>query len=293
MFRKSWAVLCLVLCFCAPAAAVRSLDEEASEYDGTDAMVRPENNRASMSFPVPGTPMDELFAANGYVRAFTLMPEPVGTTDYVAGMENQIEGDSGFRFYLPTSLAGKPISEYAVTGFSTVYVLTRDVLGGERFDALLEEAERRHAAGESMGDWFTPKDSSFLSKYGLCIQMRFQNGTVRNITESGVAMVGINLADARSGNLPVSYGAVAVDRNASDSAWHAEERFELGEETLSLIYDGVADGVLDVTWWIADTRSAAEDDGSSSGCKTSGSLAALTLLLAFGAARRRSKRVSA
>ena len=292
MFRKSWIfILCLTLCFCSLTIVVHAQDEgEASEYDGTDYMVTQENNKASMSFPVPGTPMDGFFAERNYVRAFTVMPQPVGLTDHVGGQEQQIDGDSGFRFYLPTSLAGSPITEYAVTGFSARYVLTRDLLGDGRFEALLKEATQRHEAGESMGDWFTPPDSSFLSTYDLCIYMRFQDGVVRNITDSGVAMVGINLADAQNGNLELSYGAVAIDKNATDSAWHAEERIELGEEILSLIYDGSADGVLDVAWWIADTSSNAQAGGSSSGCNTSSpQVAGLILLVMSVVFIRRSK----
>ena len=278
--RKRISLLSLVLCLFALVVTVHAQDE-ASEYDGTDYMLKPENNKASMSFPVPGTPMDEFFQANNYIRAFTIMPEPIGTTDYVGGKENQIAGNSGFHFRLPTTLAGKPITQHAITGFSTIFVLTRDLLGDERFVALLAEATRRHEAGENMGDWFTPKDSSFLKAYDLCIYMRFQDGAVRNITQSGVAMVGINLSDAQNGNLPVSYGAVAIDQNATDDQWHKEERVELGAETLSLIYDGIADGVLDVTWWIADTRAAGGSSGSS-GCNAAAPLTTVSLLLVFG-----------
>ena len=52
---------------------------------------------------------------------------------------------------------------------------------------------------------------------------------------------------------------------------------EAGEENLSLIFDGAADGILDVTWWIADTGEAEVGSGGSSGCNAGLPTLALTL----------------
>ena len=283
--KKCSLMLCFI-CFLCMSTLVTHAQEDPEEYDGTDYLVKPENNKAAMAFPVPGAPMDAFFAEKHYVRAFKVMPEPIGITDHISSGKNQLQGESGFHFYLPTSLAGHTITQYALTGFSARYMLTRETLGEKRFGKLTAEAKRRHVEGESMGEWFTPKDSSFLSQYGLCIYMCFQDGTIRNITTSGVAMVGINLADADNGNLEISYGAVAVDQDATDSTWHAEERVDLGEESLSLIYDGIADDIIDVTWWLADLRSTTLEKKDSGGCNSSASIFPLLAFFISAATRR-------
>jgi hypothetical protein len=243
----------------------------AEEGDITSQLVTDENNKAFLMFTIPvagaDSELDNWLDARDYARAHTVTSTPSGITEYITGQSNQFAGDSGFRFHLPTSLASSPDGRHAFVGFSANYNLKRDAIGAERFDALVTEAQRLYDKGESAGPWVTPHSPLFLNQYGVQVFMRFQDGEVRNITEEGFLMLGLNLADAANGNVLLNFGALAIDKDATDNSWHEPERISFSGEsiTLSFIYDGVADGNIDVTWWIADLP-VSNNGGSSGGC---------------------------
>jgi hypothetical protein len=283
-WRKTICIVSVVAyLFIAPSALFA-----AEEADITNQLVTEGNNKALLMFTIPAsgldTEFDKWFETRNYVLCHTVTESPLGITEYVTGEDNQIEGNSGFRFYIPTSLADKPNGKHALVGFASTYLLKRDVIGAERFDALVAEAQQLYDNGEGVGSWTTPYDPFFLNRYDLQVFMRFQDGKVRNVTAGGVLMLTMDLSNAANGDVLFGFGALAIDKDATDISWHESERKTFPGEslTLSFIYDGVADGNIDVTWWIA-AKPQGNDYGngnSSGGCSTGAvvpSIAAIAL----------------
>jgi hypothetical protein len=267
-WRKAICIVSVVAClFIAPSAIFA-----AEEGDITNQLVTEENNKTLLTFTIPvkgvDTELDDWIDTQKYVRVPDVTETPLGITEYVTGKDNQIEGDSGFRFLIPTSLAEEPDGRHAFVGFSSNFVLKRNVIGTESFDALVTEAQQLHDNGEGWGSWVLPQDPLFLDRHGIQIFMRFQDGKVRNVIKEEALMLGIDLSNAANGDVLINFGAVAVDKDATDNSWRDERKPFSGEPiALSFIYDGIADGNIDVTWWIADLTDN-EDEGSSGGCHT-------------------------
>jgi hypothetical protein len=269
-WRKAICIVSVVACLFISSSAIFADEEEA---DITNQLVTEENNKGLLMFTIPinglDTEFDNWLETRNYVRAHAVTENPLGFTEDVTGQDNQIVGDSGFRFYIPTSLAEEPDGRHAFVGFASMYSLKKDVIGAERFDALVAAAQQLYDNGEGVGTWTTPFDPFFLNQYGLQVFMRFQDGKVRNVTEGGVLMLTIDLSNSANGEVLFGFGAIAIDKDATDDSWHESERKPFPGEnlTLSFIYDGIADGNIDVTWWIADLTDN-EDEGSSGGCHT-------------------------
>ena len=265
--RKVICIVSVLACLFISSSAIFA-DEEA---DITNQLVTEENNKALLTFTVPeegvDTELDGWIDTQKYVRVPDVTETPLGFTEYVTGKDNQIEGDSGFRFRIPTSLAEEPDGRHAFVGFSSNFVLKRAVIGTESFDALVTEAQQLHDNGEGWGSWVLPQDPLFLDRHGIQIFMRFQDGKVRNVIKGETLMLGIDLSNAANGDVLLNFGAVAVDKDATDNSWRDERKPFTGEPiALSFIYDGIADGNIDVTWWIAQESS--QKNGNGGGCST-------------------------
>ena len=203
-----------------------------------------------------------------------------GYSRFVTGYENQIAGNSGFTFSIPVNTSKIPSGYSAISGFEHPFEFTASNIGATDYATLQARVAALPAIEGS--EWKSPGDSggAILRAANIHVIAVYPDDTTRDVTD--LIQYGIMQSD---NSIIMNHGAIAVDRALTANEG---EKLNMVFEQSPLMSDGLADGNVTATWYLAHYSSVRIPGSSGGGCDAfSLSSAGLILAIAFIKLRRK------
>lgn len=273
-----------------------------AEVDISSLLFAAGNNRADLGAPIMlyAPVVDYIRTSLGMVWANDLISAPRGASAYVTGMEGQLSGEgTGATFSIPMDISGASVK--GAIGTEQTVALTADMLGQAKFDRMvsfLKEARQsdpgrflEDEAGNVFYCPYTAKD--FLGRFDIYVMGKFSHGATIDIGDSFMLGALYKESDFNDGKLFITYGTLYADSATIGGSHAADLTAALDPDGITkvpLLYDGVQDGKLEMTYWLAGQKSAGGGSGGSSGCSAGIPAAAIALLAALGIAGNKKRK---
>lgn len=257
---------------------------EEFEEDTASRYMSPAANVAGIQFsefPAGSVPEADDFLANNNLRWASSTATGTGSSSLYTGGKNQLPGESGFRFTVPTTTTS---GADVFTGFMSVYELSAASIGQATFDALAEVLKKEPVISEGGMNFTVPDIKTLFPSLGLHFFQIYDNGTERDVTS--VMMAGMEVSGIDQGVVNMFWGALLVDRDVVNGVISQPIDISSVGEYGAMLYDGKHDGNLSGTFYFAKKSSVTDDDDGSSGCDAGFGIGALVLGLAALVARR-------
>ncbi|MDR1732750.1 MAG: DUF4198 domain-containing protein [Synergistaceae bacterium] len=239
---------------------------EERERVTTDLFMPQSNNEAGLFFAdfIEGAiPEADAFLSKNNLRWAGYVAVGNGSSQIYREGKNQLEGNSGADFTIPTTAAA---GVSAMTGFGGVYTFAPDNLG----ESLYKDMEEKlNASGVTpTGGMIVLHPREIFPNLGLRILQVYDDGTERDVTED-VVEAGFDVSRMSEGEITAWWGALVADRDVSGSHFIPITLSSVGEDG-KILFDGKADGKIESIFYIAGS---ANDDKSSDGSGCSAGMA--------------------